>query len=149
MLYDGLGRKDEAVALFHEVIALEPEFAEAYYSLGLLVAERPEQLAEAADFLGKAAELAPERARIHYNYGLALQRLDRPEEAEKALSAACKLAPSNVDFLYALAVLYTQQERWARAVACLEELVRRRPNERQFRQLLEYAKREGRIKEEG
>ena len=142
MLCDQLNRKDEAAELFRKVIELEPNMAEAHYSLGLLLAEKDEQLEEAAKLLGTAARFAPENARIHYNHALALQKLKRFDEAERELAAAYRLAPGNSDYLYALAILYSQQKRWARAVACAEELVRTQPNNRQMLQLLEYAKRE-------
>jgi len=142
MLCDRLGRKDEAAEQFRRVIELEPNMAEAHYSLGLLLAEKEEQLEEAAKLLGTAVRLAPENARIHYNHALALQKLGRLDEAEHGLVTACQLAPRNADYLYALAILYSQQNRWARAVACAEQLVRTQPNSRQMHELLEYAKRE-------
>ncbi len=140
MLYDQQGKKDEAARLFREVIELRPDMAEAYYSLGLLMAEKKDQLEEAAKLLGKAAALAPDRARIHYNYGLALQQLDRPEEAEQQLKTAYELEPETPDFLHALTIFYSQQKRWPRAIACAEELVRRFPQNPQMHSLLEYVR---------
>ena len=106
----------------------------------LLLAEDEDRLAEASDLLATAAALAPANPRIHYNYGLSLQRLGRPGEAEKSLKTACRLAPGETDFLYALAVLYSQQEQWEQAIKCAEELVARRPNDRQMRALLEHVR---------
>jgi predicted Zn-dependent protease len=103
---------------------------EAYYSLGLLLAEDGARLPEAAEQLAKAAELVPDNPRIHYNYGLALQKLDKPAEAERSLLAAYKLAPTNPDFLVALAILYQQQEYWDRAIRCAEQLVQLRRGDR-------------------
>jgi len=142
MFYNQQGRHAEAETQLREAIEYEPDLAEAHYSLGLLLAEQEGRLDEAAEQLAKAAELAPDNARIHYNLGLAQQRLERPEAAEKALATAYELASGNPDFLYALAVLYVQQERWARAVACGEELVRRWPSDPRYRALLEHAKHE-------
>lgn len=137
MLCDQQGRKDEAERQFREVIRLEPGLGEAYYSLGLLVAEDDKRLAEAAEWLSKAAERLPQNARVHYNLGLALQRLGRPQAAEEALLSAHRLAPENTDFLNALAILYTQQKKWDRAVAAAKELVRIEPNEHRWASLLE------------
>jgi len=147
MLCDRLGRKEEAAGLLRRVIELEPELAEAHYSLGLLLAEKKEQLGQAAGFLATAARLAPENPRIRYNYGLALQQLGRLEQAEQQLAAAYKLAPRNSDYLYALAILYTQQKRWDRATACAEELVRRQPRNGQMRRLLDHAGRAGKTEQ--
>jgi tetratricopeptide (TPR) repeat protein len=78
-----------------------------------------------------------------HNYGLALQKLGDAAKAEEEFSQAHKLAPEVSDYLRALAILYTQQKRWARAAACAEELVRRQPNEPELQRLLEYARRKG------
>lgn len=136
MLYDRQNMKDEAEALFERVIEIEPELADAHYSLGLLIAEIPGRLEEAAQHLRKAAEYSPDNARIRYNYGLALQNLGRPNEAEQQLREAHRLAPQRADHLYALAVLYAQQEHWDRAMACVEEMLRRWPNDERARQLM-------------
>ncbi len=111
------------------------ELGEICYSLGLLLAEQPDRLEEAAEQLARAAQHAAANARIHYNYGLALQKLGRMEEAEAALKQACRLAPGAADHLHALAVFYVQQGRWASAAACAEELVRRWPRVPEFQRL--------------
>jgi len=136
MLLDQQGDKAGAEREFRNIIQQEPKAPEAYYSLGLLLAENPQRIADAAELLGRAAELAPQNSRVHYNMGLALQTLGRPAEAEKALKAAFELAPDSTDYLHALAILYTQQGRWPRAIACAEQLVRMRPSEPQFQQFL-------------
>lgn len=136
MLYDQLGRKKEAEHELREAIRISPNYAEAHYSLGLLLAEVPARLDEALAALTKAAELAPQNSRMHYNRGLALQTLGRTEQAEAALRKAFELAPASVDYLYALATLYAQQKRWPRAVACAEELVRMRPTDERLKQFL-------------
>ena len=146
MLYDQEGKKDEAAAEFRKVIELQPKLAEAHYSLGLLLAEREGGLAEAVDSLATAARLDPESPRIHYNYGLALQKLGRPTEAEGQFSQAYKLAPDAPDYLYALAILYAQEKRHARALACAEELARRWPENRAFQELLREVQRMGQSK---
>jgi Flp pilus assembly protein TadD len=109
---------------------------QARYSLGLLLAEDPERLEEAAEVLRRAVDDMPENARVRYNLGLALQHLDRRDEAEGVLREAYELAPANPDYLGALAILYAQQGRWSSAVACAKELVRRHPDNRQFQAML-------------
>ncbi len=142
MLCHQQGRKDEAEQQFRKVIELEPELAEAYYSLGLLLAENEQRLEEASRFLAEAAKLAPQNPRIHYNYGLALQKLGRADEAEKALRAAHQLSPTSTDFLNALAILYTQQKDWERARAYAEQLIQLEPGNPQWGALLEFIQRE-------
>ena len=92
MLDDAEGRKTEAEQEFRRVLQLDPKMAEAYYSLGLLVAEDEKRLPEAEGLLRKATELAPQNARMHYNYGLALQRQEKYDDAEAQLKRAWDLA---------------------------------------------------------
>jgi len=108
ILYDQMGRKSEAEHELRKVVELAPDFAEGWYSLGLLIAENPQRLEEAAQCLTRATQLAPEGARIHYNLGLALQRLKRMAEAEKALKTAFQLAPNDLDIRRALGALYLE-----------------------------------------
>ena len=140
MLCDSQGRKDEAEALFREIIELDPDMAEAYYSLGLLLAENESRLGAAIEFLGRAAELSPENSRIHYNYGLALQKLKRWGEAEEALKESLRnsgTSEQGLEPLYALALLYVKQGRWERAIACAEKLIQVQPLNRQWKQFRE------------
>jgi len=140
MLCDALGRKDEAAALFREIIEIDPEMAEAYYSLGLLLAENEDRMAEATDLLGQAAELSPDNARIHYNYGLALQKIGRLDEAEQALKDSLRVAglsQQSLSTLHALAILNAQRKRWGPAIACVEQLIQMQPQNGQWQELLQ------------
>ncbi len=140
MLYDSLGRKDEAETLFHEIVELDSENGEAYYSLGLLIAENENRMEDAVQALGRAAELSPENARIHYNYGLALQKLERWGEAEEALKESLRISgpdEQSLGTLHALAILYTQQRNWSRAITCVEKLAQMQPDNRQWTQFLD------------
>jgi predicted CXXCH cytochrome family protein len=134
-LYNGEGKNAEAEKLLRDVISIVPDMADAYYSLGLLLAEDEKRIPEAADALAQAAELAPQRPRIRYNLGLALERLERYDPAEKALRAACELEPRSTEFLYALTLLYIQQQRWPAALQCTDRLQRLEPGNPQWARL--------------
>jgi tetratricopeptide (TPR) repeat protein len=158
MLCAAQGQKPQAVEHFREAIQAEHgllaelkqhaldateltlALAETRYSLGLLLAEDKDRLEDAAQELAEAVRLAPSNARMHYNYGAALQQLGRLGEAEQSYQAAYKLAPYMPDYLVALTNLYAQQKRWARALKCAEELLRRQPDSSQMRALWEYVK---------
>jgi Flp pilus assembly protein TadD len=79
--------------------------------------------------LAKAAELAPEYARIRYNYGLALQKLGQKEQAERELLAAQELDPAEPDYPRALAILYAQQNRWTEAAAMARRVLALQPDD--------------------
>lgn len=135
-LYNMLGRNDGAERVLREVIALQPNYGEAYYSLGLLLAENPQRLAEAAAALGKAAELIPQQPRVHYNHGLAMQHLGQLEAAEQALLRAVQLDPRFSEALQALVANYVQRQMWPQAITYAEQLVLLHPGEPGAQQML-------------
>jgi tetratricopeptide (TPR) repeat protein len=109
ILYDRQGRKAEAEKQLRLALEVDPNFADGWYSLGLLVGEDPSRLEEAAQLLARAASLLPTRARVWYNYGVALLHLERISEAEVALRRAAELAPRDPDIRAALAALQARQ----------------------------------------
>jgi predicted CXXCH cytochrome family protein len=137
MQYDQQGRKQESEKLLLEVTKISPEFAEGFYSLGLLVAEDPDRLAEAAAHLEKAAELDSLNARMKYNAGLARQQLGDFDAAERLLTSAAQMQPETPEFLHALAILYAQQRRWPKALAAAQQLAQRFPLRPDFQQMFQ------------
>jgi predicted CXXCH cytochrome family protein len=114
-LYNRTGRNLEAEQQLRAAIGYEPGAGELYYSLGLLLVEG-QRLNEAAGLLQTAAELLPQRPRVQYNYALLLQNLDRRDEAEALLKRAHEQSPRDSDIVYALVILYTQDENWPDAL---------------------------------
>jgi tetratricopeptide (TPR) repeat protein len=123
-LYDQRGRTGEAEAMFRTALdrAQPADKGELYYSLGLLLAQE-NRMKEAAGYLGRASEALPTRARVRYNYALALQHLGRRAEAESAMKDALATDPSAPDIVNAMAVFYVQQGEWERALPHAERLV--------------------------
>jgi Flp pilus assembly protein TadD len=126
----------KAEALYREVIALEPRYAPAHYELGLLFAEDESRMKEAAEQLAEASKLEPDNARMRYNLGLALQKSGRPGDAEVELYKAWQLQPASTEFLYALTILYAQEQDWQNALACAEQLAKLDPQHRRLYQQL-------------
>ncbi|MBS0210731.1 MAG: tetratricopeptide repeat protein [Planctomycetes bacterium] len=118
-----LGNNAEAERLFREVIKIEPRYSEAWYNLGLVIAENESRLSDATEALRQAAQLSPNVGRVQYNLGLALQKLGRTGEAEQALTRACTLEPQVSAYLYATAVLYAQLEKWREAAIYAKRLL--------------------------
>ena len=92
---------------------------------------------EAASELRLAAGMLATRARVHYNYGLALQQIGRPDEAEAALQRAAALAPADPTILLGLAYHYRSRGRWADAERYARELVGMQPDDPGMQRLLE------------
>ncbi len=87
-----------------------------------------------------------DRARAHYNLGLALQALGRFDEAEAALGRAVELEPENLDFLYALADHYARTGNFQAALAITEQMIATHPENpigRDLKTQLERAIRDG------
>ena len=120
------GRNAEAETVLREGLQYAPDEGELHYSLGLLLAEE-DRLEEAVDSLGRAAALVPARARIRFNYGLALQQRGRLDAAETAFREARTLDAGDPDILVALTRLLMDQQRWNEARDTATDLVRLLP----------------------
>ncbi|MFQ5446936.1 MAG: tetratricopeptide repeat protein [Saprospiraceae bacterium] len=133
-LYYQQQKLDAAETEFEKVTELQPEFGDAYFSLGLLQAER-QNLSAAEANLKKAAGLTG-NPRHFYNWGLVLQYLGRPGEAEEIYKKALSIAPDSEVNLYALAVLYVQQGRAAEAKELAEQMLRLAPRNPSYQELM-------------
>ena len=131
-----MGRNADAEQVLREGIKRDPKEGELYYSLGLLLAEE-KRYPEAATNLGKAAELMPTRARVHYNHGLALQHLGGKSGAETALLKANRLDENDPSVIQALAIFYFQGRDWDQAANYAKKLTHLYPNEPGARRMLE------------
>lgn len=87
------GRVDEAEQVFL-AIENEPVGAAAQLGLGQVSASRGNWNMAVA-YLAEATRLAPTSARVLNNYGYALLKLDRTDEARRVLGRAVELAPGN------------------------------------------------------
>ena len=77
-----------------------------------------------------------------WKHGINSDRHVRKTTAEKSLLKAQELAPATPDYLHALAILYAEQNQWARAIAVAERLVQQFPREPAFSTLLEQLRRQ-------
>ena len=100
------------------------------------------KLPEAAEALGKAETLLPERPWVRYDYALGLQHLGREGGAERKLLQAHKMQSRDAQSLYALAVLTMQDRQWTRALSCAEALAELAPCQPGPRQVIEQIQKE-------
>ncbi len=122
--------------MLREALKVYPDEGEVHYSLGLLLGEE-KQLEEAAEALGTAVKLLPRRARVRYNYALALQHLGRRNSAEAALLKAHRLDTRDPSIVNALVVFYIQERRWEEALPYARGLVELVPDAPGPRQMLQ------------
>lgn len=126
-LYYQMGRLDRAEEEFRRILEKYPDRGDIHYSLGLLLAEQPHRMAEAASELLDAARLLPGEPRVLYNTALALQKLGKVREAEEYFARAYRLGNPAPDLLQAYALCLVELGRCAAAQNIATELVQRYP----------------------
>jgi len=88
------GETDRAITLLNEVIAADPNNAEAYHFRGVAHAGKENFPAAAAD-LEKAIELNPGDAQSHYFAGMVYGRLNQTDKMVDHYEAFLRLSPES------------------------------------------------------
>ena len=97
------GRSDEAVRVWEQLVALDPNFAAPYNQLGYYWLGRGE-IAKSEEYFKRYRFLAPDQANPHDSLGEMYAAVGRYDEAEEALRKALTIKP---DFFPALGHLGT------------------------------------------
>src|SRR5205085_1988322 len=84
-------------------LRLRRELTPARYLLAACCRKRGDFVGEAL-LLGEVVRQAPGFAEARYNYGLALQREEKPVEAAEQLRGALRLEPKNARYALALGI---------------------------------------------
>jgi tetratricopeptide (TPR) repeat protein len=124
------GRDEESVQCFHQVLALDPNYEEAHYNIGLaLVAE--ERYAEAIERFERALELDPDYAIAHRELGRAILKATKGSERRALLHLQHSVAldPSDHWSQLYLAVCLWRLERIRKARVHYEAAVRLAPDD--------------------
>jgi tetratricopeptide (TPR) repeat protein len=87
-----MGRYDEAVLTYQQIINLNPDYALSYYNLGYLYLEHDTATAKAIEYFRLALEKGPGNYLTHtwYNLGLAYERSGQREKAVQAYREVIK-----------------------------------------------------------
>lgn len=118
-------RDKEAVEAFLQAIRIDPEYAEAYYRLGLAYAvigqkeEAKEAHGKAIEAYKKLVRINPDDGAAHFHMAEAYSRLSQYEEAVKAYRQALRLQPGDSDMYYELGVAHIKLAQYQEAVAAL------------------------------
>lgn len=94
MLYERQGRFDDFEILMRRVIALRPDDANAYNSLGYTFVDQNRQLDEARDLLERALELEPDNPYILDSVGWYFYRVGDYVAAQEYLERSYRLMPA-------------------------------------------------------
>ena len=101
----GKGHPDEAIALMHQALELDPRSAVHWFNLGYLQQERGAHEPAVGSF-ERAIEIDEKLDRAHYGKGLSLVKLGKTEEAIDPFRKNCELQPLSPYGWYQLAHVY-------------------------------------------
>jgi tetratricopeptide (TPR) repeat protein len=134
-LYRALGSDAESEQMLRAGLAAEPESADLHHALGLLHI-RAKRLDDALAELGRASDLAPERAHYGYVYALALKETGDVGGALEVLEKARKHHPGDRDLLAALVTVNREAGDRASALRYAEALLQAYPDDRNVANLV-------------
>ncbi|NNM82273.1 MAG: tetratricopeptide repeat protein [Burkholderiales bacterium] len=121
------GRLDEAESLYHEVLVVDPEQADALHLLGLIHHQRGNH-PMAVELMQRAIGIAPHASVPYSNCGSALQSMGRFDEAEACYRQAIALDRSNADGYLNLGTVLEAKGKTGEAEACYREALRLIPD---------------------
>ncbi|MFZ3179657.1 MAG: tetratricopeptide repeat protein, partial [Methylocystis silviterrae] len=133
-LYHALGKEAESEKVLREAIALSPDAAAAHHALGLSLIRQKRYL-EATSELNRATELAPGESRFAYVYVVALNSLDRAQDARAALDKALRRFPFDLQLLQLELQDALQAQDAKRAAAVARTLAELAPDDAEIARL--------------
>jgi tetratricopeptide (TPR) repeat protein len=104
------GDKQRAIALYREVLALDPDYAPACINLGTLHFHLRE-FTQAEQLYRHATEADPDYVLAYFDLGNVLDELERLDESIAAYRQAIALSPRYADAHYNLALAYERQHQ--------------------------------------
>lgn len=140
--YENAGRVDEAIHAYAQAIELAPQFGQALTNYGWILvtkglgssdteaptqAPNAELIKQGIDFLARALETEPDNFFFASNYGSALKKLQRFDEALPLLRKAYERAPDKAAHSFNLANTLMELGRYDESYPLYQEAVRLSP----------------------
>lgn len=123
-LMDAQQRYDEALLYFDKALAIQPDFAVAWFNKGNTY-KRMECYDAAIEAYREHLKLQPDFVRAWLNLGFALEKQEQPEQAEQCYRQAMELAPDEPDAFFFLANQLYVLKRYEEAISCLGQALSR------------------------
>jgi len=123
----GLGKNDEALAVFSKTLELDPTLADAHQRIAILLAQQNKPT-EAISHFREVVRLQPNSADSYFNLGFALLNNHQPVEAEAEFIAELKLTPNETKAHFRLAQALEQQNKWTEAAAHYQTALKLTPD---------------------
>ena len=123
----GVGRLDLSVEAYNRALAIKPDYAEAYYSMGNVLKEQG-KLEEAIEAYNKALAIKPDYAKAFYNIGVTLQEQGKLEEAIGAYNKALAIKPDYAKAYYNMGVTLQEQGKLEEAIEAYNKALAIKPD---------------------
>lgn len=120
------GRLAEAENLYHRILEVDPDNADALHLLGIILRRRGDP-AQAATLIEKALARCPDLNGGRFNLGNALADLGRYGEAAQSFRIALMLQPADPTLHYVLGQAFVGDGRHAQAMTVFRRLLRLTP----------------------
>lgn len=121
------GQLEQAKKIYQDILAHEPEHADALHLLGV-IAYQHHELDEAIEMIGRALHIKPDAAPFHNNIGNAYKDHGRPDEARQHYERAIQIDPKFAEPHNNIGNLLVAQDRAQEALAYYEQALLLRPN---------------------
>jgi tetratricopeptide (TPR) repeat protein/2-polyprenyl-3-methyl-5-hydroxy-6-metoxy-1,4-benzoquinol methylase len=121
------GLMDQAILVYRQVLAVQPDFADANHLLGIALHHRGE-LEEAVGLIKKAIKSVPGRAAFHSNLGNALKDVGRIDEAVASFRKALVLDSEHANAHINLGNVLNQLGRYDESGPHLQKAIRLQPD---------------------
>jgi predicted O-linked N-acetylglucosamine transferase (SPINDLY family) len=122
------GRLSAAEQIYRQILAIEPEQADALGALGIL-AEQSLRHAEAADYFARAIRVNPAVAAYHANLGTAYRGLGRLDDSVACCRRALQRTPNDPSVYYNLGNALKDQGKLDEAAGCYQRSIELRPDD--------------------
>lgn len=136
-----LGKKevDKADAIFRKLIReYEKDFELKIKIADLLI--NAEEYQKAIDYLKSAYQDNPKSIHIYNRLGMALRKLGRFEDSEKAYLQAVKIHSKDEYLHFNLGRLYIDMEQWTKAMKCAEMALKINPRFENAQKMLKFTR---------
>jgi protein O-mannosyl-transferase len=127
LFYDEHGRGDDALRQYRRATEIEPNYAEAWNSLGVALADKKD-FGQASPCFEFAVRARPDVAEYRYNFARALGILGKVEEAISQFRRVLQLKPDLATAHNDLAVLLARSGKPDEAIAHFRETLRLQPS---------------------
>jgi tetratricopeptide (TPR) repeat protein len=122
-----IGQLDQAIVAFKRVLAIKPDYAEAYNNMGNALKDQG-KLEEAREAYNKALAIKPDSAEAYYNMGVTLQEQGKLEEAIETYNKSLAIKPDYADAYYNMGVTLQEQGKLEEAIETYNKALAIKPD---------------------